>query len=90
MLWQDNLDSVGSSQEEAEVWLRSVLSPGLVGLSFEPIREKAVSASEESMDFGGLFIGFSFFLIGAAPLLVALLFQLGIEQGPVRWGLCWR
>lgn len=74
------------SQEEAEVWLRSVLSPGLVGLSFEPIREKAVSASEESMDFGGLFIGFSFFLIGAALLLVALLFQLGIEQRASEMG----
>src|SRR5207302_1475683 len=35
---------------------------------------------EQGQDFGQLFLGFSFFLIGAALLLMALLFQFGIEQ----------
>ena len=37
-------------------------------------------ASEGATDFSGLFIGFSFFLIAAALMLMALLFQFGIEQ----------
>ena len=38
------------------------------------------------MDFGGLFIGFSFFLIAAALLLMGLLFQFGLEQRAVEIG----
>ena len=42
------------------------------------------------MDFGGLFIGFSFFLIAAALLLMALLFQFGLEQRATEIGTCSR
>src|SRR6185437_6605124 len=38
------------------------------------------------MDFGGLFIGFSFFLIIAALILMALLFQFGLEQRATETG----
>ena len=44
------------------------------------MREQALKAAEESQDFGGLFLGFSFFLIVAALLLMAMLFQFGLEQ----------
>lgn len=56
------------------------LKPEELGLHFEPVREQALKAAEQSQDFGGLFLGFSFFLIAAALLLMALLFQLGLEQ----------
>ena len=56
------------------------LKPEELGLRFEPVREQALKAAEQSQDFGGLFLGFSFFVIGAALLLVALLFSLGLEQ----------
>ena len=56
------------------------LSPEELGLRFEPVREQALKAAAESQDFGGLFLGFSFFVIGAALLLMALLFSLGLEQ----------
>lgn len=56
------------------------LDPASVSLSFLPVREQALNAVNQSQDFGGLFIGFSFFLIVAALLLMALLFQLGVEQ----------
>ena len=42
--------------------------------------EQALKAAEESQDFGGLFLGFSFFLIAAALLLMAMLFRFGLEQ----------
>jgi len=56
------------------------LKPEELGLRFEPVREQALKAAEESQDFGQLFLGFSFFLIAAALLLMALLFSLGLEQ----------
>ncbi len=56
------------------------LSPADVGLRFEPIREEALKAATGGQDFGGLFIGFSFFLIAAALILMSMLFQFGLEQ----------
>ena len=66
--------------------VRAKLDPAALGLSFLPVREQALAASEQSMDFGGLFIGFSFFLIVAALLLMALLFQFGLEQRATEIG----
>jgi putative ABC transport system permease protein len=56
------------------------LAPGTIGLRFEPVREQALAAANQSEDFGGLFLGFSFFLIIAALILMAMLFQFGLEQ----------
>jgi predicted lysophospholipase L1 biosynthesis ABC-type transport system permease subunit len=56
------------------------LKPEELGLRFEPVREQALKAARESQDFGGLFLGFSFFVIIAALLLMAMLFQFGLEQ----------
>jgi ABC-type antimicrobial peptide transport system permease subunit len=56
------------------------LDPAELGLRFEPVRVQALKAANEAQDFGQLFLGFSFFLIVAALLLMALLFQFGLEQ----------
>lgn len=79
-----NLTAVRFAQQEDVAELsRAVLrdlSPGALGYRFEPVRAQAERASEQGQDFGQLFLGFSFFLIGAALLLMALLFQFGIEK----------
>lgn len=62
------------------------LDPAAVGLKWEPVREQALAAANQSQDFGGLFLGFSVFLIAAALLLMALLFQFSIEQRTVEIG----
>ncbi len=62
------------------------LDPASLGLSFQPVREQALAASSQATDFGGLFVGFSFFLIVAALLLMALLFQFGLEQRATEIG----
>ncbi|MFN0069468.1 MAG: FtsX-like permease family protein [Limisphaerales bacterium] len=59
---------------------RANLDPAAVGLAFQPVRERALASAAQGQDFGQLFLGFSFFLIGAALLLMALLFQFGLEQ----------
>jgi putative ABC transport system permease protein len=56
------------------------VDPAEVGLRFEPVREQALRAAEQAQDFGQLFLGFSMFLVAAALLLMALLFQFSLEQ----------
>ncbi|HTD66640.1 MAG TPA: FtsX-like permease family protein, partial [Candidatus Limnocylindria bacterium] len=56
------------------------ISAASMGFEFTATREQALRAASQSQDFGGLFIGFSFFLIIAALILMALLFQFGLEQ----------
>lgn len=70
----------GSQKAELEKSLLAQLKPADFGLTFQPVRAQALAASSQGQDFGELFIGFSFFLIIAACVLVALLFQFGIEQ----------
>lgn len=60
--------------------LQSALKPEAFGLQARDIRAAANAASSGGIDFGGLFIGFSFFLIGASVMLTALLFVFGIER----------
>lgn len=62
------------------------LDPALFGLSFRPVRPEALAAVEEGQDFGQLFLGFSFFLIVAALILVGLLFRFSLEQRAVEVG----
>ncbi len=66
----------------------SKLDPGSVGLQFQPVREQALTASSSGTGsyFGGMFIGFSMFLIASALLLMSLLFQFGIEQRSAEIG----
>jgi ABC-type antimicrobial peptide transport system permease subunit len=76
----------GLSQEQIAQAVLRALDPASVGLRFEPVREQALAAVNQAQDFGGLFLGFSFFLIVAALLLMALLFQFGIEQRATEVG----
>ena len=54
---------------------------------FTPVRQQALAAAEPTSDFGGLFLGLSFFLIIAAMMLTGLLFVFGIEQRSRQVGL---
>ena len=63
------------------------LRPEDVGLRFEPVRAQALKAAAQSQDFGQLFLGFSLFLVAAALLLMALLFQFGLEQRASEVGI---
>jgi putative ABC transport system permease protein len=69
-----------AAAESVAATLRRELNPAALGLIPRDIRNAAMAASSGGIDFGGLFIGFSFFLIGAAVMLTALLFVFGIER----------
>jgi len=56
------------------------LTPADTGLDFRDIRGQADESVSNSMDFGGLFMSFSFFLIASAMMLISLLFQFTMEK----------
>jgi ABC-type lipoprotein release transport system permease subunit len=56
------------------------LTPADTGLAFRDIRGQADESVSNSMDFGGLFMSFSFFLIASAMMLISLLFQFTMEK----------
>ena len=58
----------------------SVLSPEMNQLLVQDFAEQAKAAASSAVDFGGLFVGMSFFLILAALGLVAMLYQFCLLQ----------
>ncbi|MDZ4287548.1 MAG: FtsX-like permease family protein [Prosthecobacter sp.] len=71
--------------------LRQALTNSLnladIGLTPRPFRAEAAAAAKGSVDFGGLFIGLSMFLIAAALVFAALLFLFTLERRAAQVGL---
>lgn len=68
------------SRDELAARLAAQIDPRAFGMSFMPVREQALAASSGGQDFGQIFLGFSFFLIIAAVILMGLMFQFGLER----------
>ena len=58
-----------------------------MGLTVQPIKLLGLMAASGTTDFSGLFIGFSFFIILSAIILIRLLFKLGIDRRVSAIGL---
>jgi ABC-type lipoprotein release transport system permease subunit len=76
-----------SEGERIEAAFRAEFDPAAAGFIFLPVHEQALAAVDNAMDFGGLFVGMSFFLIVAALLLTGLLFIFGIQQRAEEMGV---
>ncbi|MEX0641875.1 MAG: ABC transporter permease [Pirellulales bacterium] len=66
--------------------LVAALKPADVGMNFLPVKELGLLAASGTTPFDALFLGFSMFLIAAAVMLIALLFQLGIQHRAAELG----
>jgi ABC-type lipoprotein release transport system permease subunit len=77
----------GVSAQQLSRELLANLSPQQGGFVFQAVRENAEKASTGSADFGVLFLGFSFFLIASALLLVGLLVRLNLDRRAGEIGL---
>ena len=75
------------SIDELQRDLESRLDPATSGFVFRPVKRLALAASAGTTSFQWLFLGFSFFVIAAAVMLVALLFRLGAEQRATEVGI---
>lgn len=72
--------SLAETGEAFRAGLHRYINPEFAGLIFAPVKALGLEASQGASDFGMLFLGFSFFIIFAAMLLVRLIFVLGVEQ----------
>ncbi len=82
-LWKNRFGTYTAVRFPLEKDPHSILKyaqPAQLGMPLLPVKEQALKAVDKSMDFGGLFLGLSFFLIVAALLLMALIFQFGVES----------
>ena len=85
-MWSNRFGSLSAvrfpleSSAAASEKLRAQIEPKDLGLYFRDLRTPALAASTSATDFGGLFLGLSFFLIFSALLLTALLFAFAVEQ----------
>ncbi|NUM76817.1 ABC transporter permease, partial [candidate division KSB1 bacterium] len=76
-----------TTQTRLEENLLNRIQPEQAGFAVQAVKAQGLAASAGATDFSGLFIGFSFFLIVSATLLVGMLFRLGIEQRANELGL---
>ncbi|MEE2888010.1 MAG: ABC transporter permease [Planctomycetota bacterium] len=84
-MWQNRYGALTSlridtSELPASRVLASKVEPAEAGFFFRDVRAEALAAGTSATDFGGLFLGLSFFLILAALLLTGLLFVFGVER----------
>lgn len=71
---------LATTSEQFTTILHQLYTPARAGLVFQPVKAQGLASSQGATDFGGLFIGMSFFLLASAALLAGLLFRLGVEQ----------
>src|SRR5262249_23702711 len=67
--------------------LLAELPPERGGFVFENLRQRGLEASSGGVDFSMLFLGFSFFLIVAALLLVGLMVRLNVDRRAAELGM---
>jgi putative ABC transport system permease protein len=79
--------TAAQTADELRTELRKQLDPANAGFTFQPIRQQMLDASKGGTDFGAMLLAFSVFLIGAALLLVGLLFRLSIDRRAKEVGL---
>ena len=70
-----------------EADLDAALTPGVLGLSFQPVGERAIAATRSPVDFTQLFLSFSVFLIIASALLTGMLFAFAMDHRASEAGL---
>lgn len=76
----------GTTKEQIER-MGAFIDPAALGFKVIPLREQAFAATDAPVDFGQLFVSFSFFLIIAAAILTGLLFTFSVEQRSAQAGL---
>jgi len=86
-LWSNRFGSLTALRFPGKIDVNSLkqeilnsIVPALGYLQFQPVRAAAVAASFQSVDFGQLFIGLSFFILLGSALLIGLLFRYSAEQ----------
>ncbi|MDB6119665.1 MAG: FtsX-like permease family protein [Verrucomicrobiaceae bacterium] len=81
------LADTGQKLEDLQREIAGLLSLSDIGLAVRDFKTEAGAAAQGSVDFGGLFVGLSMFLIAAALVFAGLLFVFMIELRASQVGL---
>ncbi len=81
------IPDTGQTEEQMREEILAKLSLADIGLVPRDFKSEASAAAKGSVDFGGLFIGLSMFLIAAALIFAALLFLFTLERRAPQMGL---
>ena len=68
-----------ASKEEVSERLLGVMTPAVAGLVLQDVGRRGMAAAASPVDFAGLFLGMSLFLMAAAVALTAMMFRFHIE-----------
>lgn len=85
-MWFVNVGNLGMLKEQlpmSDYLLAAIghrLSPRDAGMEVRDVGAEAERAAKKSGELGGLFLGMSFFLLGAALVLTGLLYAFGAQQ----------
>ncbi len=74
-------------KREVENQLLETMTPALSGLILKDVRQQGMAAAASPVNFAGLFLGMSLFLMVAAVALTAMLFRFHIDQRNRESGL---
>jgi len=92
-LWQNRFGSLtalrysGQKESELKKYFKAVIDPAGLGFYFRPLKAEGLQASSNSVDFGQLFLGLSFFVIAAALMLIGMLFVFNLKNRSRETGL---
>ncbi len=76
-----------TSSKQLSALIMSRLAPTDLGFVFHPVYEEGLRAASSGVDFGGLFLSLSFFVIAAGLLLTVLLHALNTESRKAENGI---
>ena len=76
-----------AARDQFEAALLKQLDAAQLGFAVQPVKWQGLHAASGTTDFTGLFVGFSFFVIASAMVLIGLLFRLGVERRVAQLGL---
>lgn len=74
------VDASGVSPERLETVLRTKIKPSALGIMVIDAYQEGASAAENAVNFTELFLGLSFFIIGAGILLTVLIYSLHFDR----------
>jgi putative ABC transport system permease protein len=81
------LATENTTAEDVAKRIEENANPLTYGFKILPLRKQGLAAARGTTPFEGLFLGFSFFLMASAVMLIALLFRLGAESRAKEVGL---
>lgn len=74
------VDASGVSPERLETVLRTKIKPSALGIMVIDAYQEGASAAKNAVNFTELFLGLSFFIIGAGILLTVLIYSLHFDR----------